>query len=196
MEEGDDFEEDVTRRCFCCNRTLEMIDILNQYFAREITLKQVGLYEELLCSECVAELQQIVFEQVYYGDPRIKIKDLQDKCVAILHNREHPDAVIDEELCSLLVFYKDRIEALKHKGQFGIEELRVYFNDSMNEWNTTHRHKCFVSMEPINNTGTMINIFVRMTLSPSKSEGFAVKIELRSNASGLDMSDIIPFKVD
>lgn len=196
MEEEDDFEEGVPHRCCCCNRTLEMIDILNQYFAREITLKQVGLYEELLCSECVAELQQIVFEQVYYGDPRIKIKDLQDKCVAILHNREHPDAIIDEELCSLLVFYRDKIDGLKHRPQFSITDLRTYFTDSMNEWNATHRHKSFVSMEPSNIIGTTINIFVRMSLSPSKSEGFAVKIELRSNASGLDLSDIIPFKVD
>lgn len=195
MEE-EDLNVDVEHKCFCCNRTEEMINILNQYFARDISLKQIGLYEELLCSDCVNELQQITFEQVYYGDNRIRSKDLQDKCVAILLNREHPDVATDEELCSLLVFYKDRIEALKHRGQFGIEELRIYFNDSMNEWNATHRHKCFVGMEPINNTGTMINIFVRMTLSPSKSEGFAVKIELRSNASGLDMRDIIPFKVD
>lgn len=195
MEE-EDLNVDVEHKCFCCNRTEEMINILNQYFARDISLKQIGLYEELLCSDCVNELQQITFEQVYYGDNRIRSKDLQDKCVAILLNREHPDAATDEELCSLLVFYKDKIDALKHRGQFSVEELRTYFNDSMNEWNATHRHKCFVAMEPINNIGTMINIFVRMTLSPSKSEGFAVKMELRSNASGLDMSDIIPFKVD
>lgn len=195
MEE-EDLNVDMDHRCFCCNRTEEMIDILNQYFGREISLKQIGLYEELLCSECIAELQQITFEQVYYGNNKIRSKDLQDKCIAILINREHPDAMVDEELCSLLVFYRERIESLKHRAQFSIDDLRTYFNESMSEWNATHRHKCFVSMEPITSTGTMFNIFVRMTLSPSKSEGFAVRIELRSNSAGLDPSDIIPFKVD
>lgn len=195
MEE-EDLNVDMDHRCFCCNRTEEMIDILNQYFGREISLKQIGLYEELLCSECIAELQQITFEQVYYGNNKVRSKDLQDKCIAILVNREHPDAMVDEELCSLLVFYRERIGSLKHRAQFNIDDLRTYFNELMGEWNATHRHKCFVSMEPITSTGTIFNIFVRMTLSPSKSEGFAVKIELRSNSAGLDPSDIIPFKVD
>lgn len=195
MEE-ENLNVSIDHSCFCCNRTEEMIDILNQYFGREISLKQIGLYEELLCSECIAELQQITFEQVYYGDNKIRSKDLQDKCIAILLNREHPDAMVDEELCSLLMFYREKIESLKHRAQFSIDDLRTYFNESMGEWNATHRHKCFVSMEPITSTGTMFNIFVRMTLSPSKSEGFAVKIELRSNSAGLDPSDIIPFKVD
>lgn len=30
LEEEDDFEEGVPHRCCCCNRTLEMIDILKK----------------------------------------------------------------------------------------------------------------------------------------------------------------------
>ena len=195
MEE-ENLNVSIDHSCFCCNRTEEMIDILNQYFGRGISLKQIGLYDELLCSECIAELQQITFEQVYYENNKVRSKDLRDKCIAILVNREHPDAMVDEELCSLLMFYREKIESLKHRAQLSIDDLRTYFNELMGEWNATHQHKCFVSMEPITSTGTMFNIFVRMTLSPSKSEGFAVKIEFRSNSAGLDPSDIIPFKVD
>lgn len=187
--------DDEVKECACCGRTVEMFEILNRYFSRNISLKQVGQYEESLCSECVAELQQITFEQVYYGDPRMKVKDLQDKCIAILFNREHPNVEIDEELCNLLSFYQHKIDGLKQHEAFSVNGLKQYFNNTMNEWNATHRHKSFVSIEPMNDEGTLLNIYVRMTLSPSRTEGFSVKMELRSN-HGFGSDSIIPFKVD
>lgn len=197
MDKEEQIEEElIPQRCACCGRTSEMIDILNQHFQRNLTLKRIGMYSETLCSECVSELQQIAFEQVYYGDPRGRVKDLQNKCVAILFNREHPNVDVDEELCSLLVFYQNKIEELKHRGRFSLDDLKSSFHSAMNEWNVTHKYKCTVLIEPLNPTGSKLVIWVRLLIGYGRSDGFMINMELNPLTPGLDTNGIVPFKVD
>lgn len=196
MTEEKHSEDELKQDCICCNRTGWMIDILNDYFSKNITLKNIGLYEGPICSECFAELQQIVFEQVYYGDNKIKLKDLKEKCLAILFNRDHLSGVNDEELCLLFLHFNDVIGSLKRRKKFTIDDLNAVFQAAYQDWNTTHPHKCFVAIEPADENGTKLNIYIRLTLSPSKTEGFAVKMEMCADGSKLDTDDVIPFKVD
>ena len=191
MEEEQQEELEV---CCSCGRSANMIEILNNYFGKNLSLLHIGKLEEPLCSRCVRELQQITFDQVFYNDSKIKVNDLQDKCIAILLGRGHPSAEIDADLCDLLIHFKTNIEELKQRGKQSIQDVREFFHMLEVSWNQTHKHKCTVGIDQ--SQPNQLTIYVRMTLTVSLSEGFAIGLVLQSPEGGFDKELIIPFKID
>ena len=191
MSEEDHTEELV---CQCCGRSYEMIDILNTYFGKHLSIMHVGNYEESLCTKCIKELRQITFDQVFYGSGRCKMSDLQDKCISILFNRDHDDVEKDIALCQLLKFFQSKLEGLKQK-RFKLPEIHQYFKLASLEWNQVNRFKCAVALEDVPGPSISLVVYVRMLLTTSLSEGFAISITMGESNTTKD-EFIIPFKID
>lgn len=179
--------------CQCCGRSYEMIDILNTYFGKHLSIMHVGNYEEPLCTKCIKELHQITFEQVFYGSGRCKMSDLQDKCISILFNRDH-DVEKDIALCKLLKFFQSKLEGLKQK-RFTISEVHQYFKLASLEWNQMNRFKCEVALEDASEPSISLIISVRMLLTTSLSEEFTMSVILGKSSDITDWLPI-PFKID
>lgn len=183
--------------CSCCGRTDQMIDILDKYFGRSITLHQVGLFEDPLCTECIKELHEIVFEQIYYGDPRSRAKEVQDKCIAILMNRIRPEIQKDEDLCDMLLYFEERINELRQK-KFTQDSIRQYFHDAVDDWNQYHKHKCGIQIESSPNHPNQVTLYVRLLIDGCKSEGFSATIVFgpTNGLTSFNNDFTIPFKIE
>ena len=185
----------IPQVCCRCGRTAEMIDILNTYFGKSLFLFRVGQYNGMLCSKCVKELRQIVFDQVFYGNHKTKVKTLRDQCIDILFTRNQATVEQDIDLCELLTYFKSGIEQLKNQKITNESVLYTFFQNLKTEWDVRHKRKCVIKIDKPQPNKLVINVC--LLLSTSKSEGFTIESTLHSpNEGSLIDESIIPFKID
>ena len=185
--------------CAGCGRTSEMIEILNSGYGKNLALFKIGKYNGVMCSKCVHELQQITFDQVFFGDEKINVNTVRDRCVNILFGREHLSKDMDSELCAIYTFFKTNIKELKKQKGLSESDVCEFLQSLKTEWDMKHKHKCAIRIDKLQISRPRIDklvIHVHILLSANRSEEFIVEAALRLPDEDYTSNEmIIPFKI-
>lgn len=186
--------------CSGCGRTSEMIEILNLVFGKNLALFKIGKYNGVLCSKCVKELQQITFDQVFFGDKDLDVNTVRDRCIDILFSRNHASMHQDFELCEIHTFFKTNIKELKKQKRLSESDILEFLQSMTTEWNVKHRHKCAIKIDKLQISRPKVDkliVHVYLLLNGNRSEEFIVETTLRLPDEDYTSNEmIIPFKID